>query len=194
VEANVQTLRGIVALGLITILTGAGQPHVGGGGVRSASDPALHRVNDVVFVAGRPFTGDILDSYANGLRRAVTPYRNGRRDGDALMWYPNGQLMAETEFVSGREEGVSKGWWEDGRIHFAYRFQNGVLEGEAREWFRGGTLYRDFHYVDGHESGWERMWYPGGPLRANYVIRDGRRFGLPGTKGCTGTTPTESLG
>ena len=99
--------------------------------------------------------------------------------------YPNGQLSYHRTYRDGRENGVHTGWWPDGRVHFIYTYRDGLIEGVAREWFPSGKLYREFHYAAGQEEGSERMWYTDGKLRANYVVRDGRRFGLPGTKGCT---------
>ncbi len=100
--------------------------------------------------------------------------------------YPNGQLWYRRSYRGGREDGLHTGWWADGRVHFVYHYRDGLIEGEAHEWYPNGIQYRDFHYRAGHEEGSERMWYTDGTLRANYVMRDGRRFGLPGTKGCTG--------
>ena len=104
--------------------------------------------------------------------------------------YPNGQLWYRRTYRDGREDGVHTGWWADGRIHFVYTYRDGLIEGLAREWFPNGRRYREFHYVAGQEEGSEQMWYTDGKLRANYVVRNGRRFGLPGTKGCTGLDTT----
>jgi antitoxin component YwqK of YwqJK toxin-antitoxin module len=110
------------------------------------------------------------------------------RDGVEITRYANGRIESIRHYTRGREEGFHLGWWPDGTRHFVYRFAHGVLEGEAREWFPNGTPFRVFHYAAGHEEGAQVMWYENGSLRANYVVRDGRRYGLPGSKGCTGTS------
>lgn len=122
--------------------------------------------------------------------RVESPYRNGKRDGVERAWYANGQLMYERRFSNGEESGEHLGWYSDGTRHFVYEFARGVLEGEAREWFPNGAAYRVFHYRAGHEEGAQEMWYPNGKRRANYVVHDGRRYGLPGSKGCTGSDST----
>ncbi len=136
--------------------------------VRNAQDPAIHLVRGALVVDGVPFTGELVDRY------------------------PNGQWIYQRSFRDGREDGVHTGWWEDGRLHFVYTYSNGVLEGEAREWYRDGSPYRVFHYVAGHETGLQQMWYADGGLRASYEVREGRRYGLPGAKGCTGMSSTVS--
>ena len=160
--------------------------------VRVASDTTLHIANGVLYANGVRFTGLVVDPSGSGVERAEVTYRDGLRDGDELAWYPNGQLMHRRRYARGREDGEHLGWWQDGTRHFVYHFSNGLLEGEAREWFPNGTPFRVFHYAAGQEAGAQTMWYANGALRANYVVRNGRRFGLPGSKGCTGMDSSES--
>ena len=124
--------------------------------------------------------------------RVESPYRDGKRDGVERAWYPNGQIMYERRFERGQESGRHLGWYANGVRHFVYDYTRGVLEGEAREWFPNGAAYRLFHYRAGHEEGSQEMWYPSGARRANYVVHDGRRYGLPGSKGCTGSDSSEN--
>jgi len=153
--------------------------------VVDAADPALVRRFGVLRWHDTAFSGDVVERDSTGAQ-SETEYRDGVRDGWARAWYPNGQLTYERQYRQGKEVGAHRGWWPDGREHFVYHYGDGLTEGTAREWFPSGQLYREFHYAAGHESGSERMWYADGRLRANYVVRDGRRFGLPGSKGCTG--------
>ena len=155
------------------------------------SDVALLRSKGVLLLEGRPYTGLLLTHDSAGRLREEAGYRDGLRDGEALAWYANGQLAYRRQYAHDRETGTHTGWWEDGSLHFTYQFVAGALEGTAREWFRNGKLYREFNYRHGQEEGAEKMWYPDGIQRANYVMRDGRRFGLPGTKGCTGEDSTQ---
>jgi len=155
-----------------------------------AGDPSLSRIHGVLVRDGVPFTGQLIERAAAGPAVSATEYRAGLRDGIAEAWYPNGQLQYHREYRRGREEGEHTGWWADGHRHFVYHYHEGLIGGVAREWFPNGRIYREYHYDAGHESGSEKMWYPDGTLRTNYVMRNGRRFGLPGTKGCTGLDTT----
>jgi protein SCO1/2 len=156
-----------------------------------AADAAVAIRGGVLFWHDMPYTGMVV-AHDAGLARSSTSYRDGVRDGWARAWYGNNQLAYERYYWRGKEDGVHRGWWQDGRARFVYHYHDGLIEGTAREWFPNGLRYREFHYAAGQESGSEQMWYADGRLRANYVVREGRRFGLPGTKGCTGTGSRES--
>jgi antitoxin component YwqK of YwqJK toxin-antitoxin module len=161
---------------------------------READDPALSRENGVLLASGAPFTGELVDRSPNGTLTSVFPYVDGLREGTARGWYADGSPAWVRGYVEGREEGRHEGWWENGAPRFRYAFEGGLLEGDLLEWFPDGTPYRAFHYVNGKEEGRQRMWYTDGAPRANYVIRDGRRYGLPGTKGCTGGDDSSEAG
>ncbi len=169
-----------------------------GGGIAAASasnvtptldrhDSSLRVENGVWTRRGVPFTGTLTDADPSNGERRETPFVDGREHGIARAWFANGAPMFERRFAHGREAGDHAGWYADGRIHFRYHYRDGVLEGRALEWYPNGTVYRDFNYRAGHEEGSQRMWFPDGTARANYVMKDGRRFGLPGSKGCTGS-------
>jgi MORN repeat variant len=153
--------------------------------VIAAHDPALLVQHSVTRWHGALFTGRVDARDDDGTLTATT-YRNGVRDGAADQWYEGGVHSYHREYRNGREEGAHSGWWPDGSRRFAYVYTHGLLEGEAREWFASGQLARESHYLHGHEEGREQMWYEDGSLRSNYVMRSGRRFGLPGEKGCFG--------
>ena len=152
-----------------------------------AANAGLVLRHGVLIWFGVPFTGAVVDRDSTGsLVRSMTEYHAGLRDGSAQAWYANGQLAYERTYRRGKEEGEHRGWWPDGTPHFVYHYRDGLTEGTAREWFPSGLLYREFHYRAGQEEGSEQMWYADGKLRANYVVKHGRRFGLPGVKGCDG--------
>lgn len=157
----------------------------------SATDASLAVRHGTLYRGEKPFTGIVVDSVGDGaVVRQSTEYLDGLRDGDSRAWYSGNRLAWERAYRHSKEIGTHRGWWANGAPHFVYHYRNGIIEGTAREWFANGRLYREFHYQAGQESGSERMWYADGSLRANYVMRDGRRFGLPGSKGCTGADST----
>jgi hypothetical protein len=156
-----------------------------------AADGAIVVRSGVVLWHDAPYSGVVIEPDATGAKSS-TDYRAGLRDGWSRAWYANGQLSYERHYAGGREDGEHRGWWPDGRVRFLYHYRDGLIEGTAREWFANGIRYREFHYAAGQEEGSEQMWFADGRLRANYVVRAGRRFGLPGTKGCAGTASRES--
>ena len=149
------------------------------------SDPTLTFEDGRLLHDGAPFSGRTHETRIDGTTLSES-WRSGRRHGETTVFYPDGSIAEARTFVDGNESGTSRGWWEDGAPKFVYPFEEGLYEGEVIEWYRDGTTFRRFNYVAGKESGAQKMWDADGSLRANYVVRDGRRFGLIGTKGCTG--------
>jgi hypothetical protein len=156
-----------------------------------AADAAIVVRRGVLLWHDAPYSGMVIERDNTGARSS-TEYRDGVRDGWARAWYGNGQLSYERLYLRGKEDGEHRGWWPDGRVRFLYHYRDGLIEGTAREWFANGVRYREFHYTAGQEEGSEQMWFADGQLRANYVVRNGRRFGLPGTKGCAGQERRET--
>jgi antitoxin component YwqK of YwqJK toxin-antitoxin module len=147
---------------------------------------AVTRVDGIAYLHGGRLTSTVVERHADGSLRSRTPYLRGVRHGVAEGWYPDGTRAYRRAFRSGREHGPHTAWWEDGRPRLSERFVRGRLEGQAREWFANGRPYRVVHYLRGKEQGEQRMWYADRTPRAAYVVRDGRRYGIPGAKGCTG--------
>lgn len=179
-----------IALLVASLLAGGGVAAVSARVPRTTldrHDATLRNDNGVWSRNGTRFTGFLSDRDPSTGERTETPIVDGRVHGVDRTWFANGQRMSERRFVNGREDGLHEGWYADGRRHFRYSYRDGVLEGHALEWYPNGASYRDFNYRAGHEQGPEKMWFPDGTLRANYVMLNGRRFGLPGSKGCTGS-------
>jgi hypothetical protein len=147
--------------------------------VRS-DDPVLERVNGVMYYSDTRFSGKLKDGLT------LTDYKNGLKHGKSVAMYKNGQTNYIRTYSRGLETGTHSGWWENGTPRFVYHFEAGVHHGVSRDWFSDGSLFRDFNYEHGYEEGPQIMYFENGSLRANYVVRDGRRFGLMGTKPCTG--------
>ena len=164
----------LVLIGLLWVLLAPGDLPI------SADDPALTREHGILYLDTLPFTGTVQDGLT------LTSYMTGLKHGQSESRYKNGERNFVRTYAAGRETGVHEGWWEDGTPRFEYHFKDGVHHGVSKDWFRDGTLFRDFNYEHGHESGSQKMYFEDGSLRANYVVKDGRRFGLMGTKPCTG--------
>ena len=150
------------------------------------SDDGLELADGVLTLMGSPVTATVIEHHENGILKRSEEWVDGRRHGSSISWHSNAQVNELRTWLEGRKEGQHMGWYADGTLRFDYRYAHGLLEGNALEWYPSGILYRDFNYVAGQESGTQRMWSLDGSLRANYVVREGRRFGLIGSKGCTG--------
>ena len=150
------------------------------------TDPELALDDGVLTRSGVAVTATVVERYDSGTPKRTEAWVDGQRDGTSVSWYENGQVNEQRSFRDGRKEGRHLGWYGDGTPRFDYVFELGLLRGQALDWYPDGTPYREFTYDAGQESGRQQMWNVDGSLRANYVVIEGRRFGLLGSKGCTG--------
>ncbi len=150
-------------------------------------DVHLHRAEGYLYYGKRPFTGTVLEYYADGTLAKETPYYHGHEDGMMKSWYLNKQQEQERYFSAGKKQGIHRGWWPGGLPKFEYQFTDDEHNGFAKEWYESGKPARTFHYTNGHEEGLQQLWWDDGTVRANYVVKDGQQYGLIGRKFCRNT-------
>jgi antitoxin component YwqK of YwqJK toxin-antitoxin module len=124
---------------------------------------AVIGVTTAAIAAERAGTSTVVERYSSGRVKRLEERRDGKLDGVVREWYENGARMRE------------------------FHYRRGVSEGSQRQWYPGGQLFTSFHHHDGQELGQQQMWNPDGTVRSNYVIRNGRRYGLLGSMGCSGS-------
>lgn len=132
----------------------------------------------------QPFSGYLIDLFANKDTALIAPYFNGKEEGFVKTFYPNKQLATLRYYELGKKEGEHRGYWEKGQLKFVFNFKNDVHQGNAKEWMLNGQLYRDFNYLNGQESGMQKIYYSNGKIAANYEAKNGRNYGLTGVKNC----------
>ncbi len=147
-------------------------------------DPALRRVNNVLFEGEELYSGYLLISYANGNVKQLQSYFRGRLEGATTRWYPEGETESVRFYHKGLKTGTHKGYFANGGPKFSYDFWQGNYHGIYQEWFPDGSPSKLGHFKEGAEVGRHKMWDAFGKIRANYAIKDGRRFGLTGAKPC----------
>ena len=74
-----------------------------------------------------PYTGMVVEKFADGSPRAEASFLKGRKDGMERFWYDNGRLKKESHWFDGMAEGVMKSWNEDGMLQRIVRFKRGEL-------------------------------------------------------------------
>jgi antitoxin component YwqK of YwqJK toxin-antitoxin module len=124
---------------------------------------AVIGVTTAAIAAEHAGTSTVVERYSNGRVKRLEERRDGKLDGIVREWYENGARMRE------------------------FHYRRGVSEGLQRQWYPGGQLFTSFHHHDGQEIGQQQMWNPDGTIRSNYIIRNGRRYGLLGSRGCSGS-------
>ncbi len=174
---------GLPAIALLLLLSGSSAPR---GPELADSDPRLVQDDDRWLLAGKPFTGTLDGTDADG-NRTATELRNGLADGLVLSWYPDGRLASRREYREGMKDGHQQEWWPDGRPRMDETVREDAPVGVFRTWYASGQPFEEHRYDDeGQEDGAQKVWYEDGSLRSNYVVRNGRRYGTLGPKGCVG--------
>ena len=120
-----------------------------------------------------PFTGWLVEHYANGVLRSRSAVRHGRLHGVSEGWHPDGQLQVREHFVLGVSEGWRVKWHPNGRKLSQVHIRQGKLEGVFRHWHENGVLAEEINLQAGEPQGLSRSWYPSGFLKAQAVVAGG---------------------
>ena len=155
--------------------------------VLDASAPGVVHRGGVWSVAGRPFTGLLVERDASRSVRMTVTLTDGREDGTEWRWYENGQLESVRAYAGGRKVGHHRGWWSDGTPRFDASYKDDGFDGTYRAWHANGRLSDVRTFFDGRENGIQQGWAPDGALYFNYEVRGGRRYGLINAKPCIPT-------
>ncbi|NJM93525.1 MAG: toxin-antitoxin system YwqK family antitoxin [Cytophagales bacterium] len=123
---------------------------------------ALH-TDGVLFFDGIPFTGQLLEEYANGSVKEKILYKNGLRTSTSYRYYESGQLFSIRTWKEGKKHGVHRGFFPNGSQRFLYSFEQGMSTGNHKEWYKSGQLASDMNYQNGKAtwrakgvaSGWQ---------------------------------------
>ena len=61
-----------------------------------------------------PYTGIVVENFADGSPRAEASFLKGRKDGMERFWYENGILKEESHWFDGLADGIMQTWNEEG--------------------------------------------------------------------------------
>jgi antitoxin component YwqK of YwqJK toxin-antitoxin module len=76
-----------------------------------------------------PFTGKLVEEYANGQKKIEGNYKNGKPEGLETYWHKNGQKLREGNYKNGKPDGVHAWWHENGQK-------------------RSDTIWKDGHFIE----------------------------------------------
>jgi antitoxin component YwqK of YwqJK toxin-antitoxin module len=97
---------------------------------------------------GKPYTGVVLDRFADGSKKMRYSLRDGKVDGVWVEWYQNGPIRFYSEWRDGRGDGPFVYFHETGEVSERVRAIGDVWDGISEGWDRDGakmfeSLYRD---------------------------------------------------
>tara|TARA_B100001057_G_scaffold240075_1_gene240434 strand:+ start:1469 stop:2026 length:558 start_codon:yes stop_codon:yes gene_type:complete len=90
----------------------------------------------------RPFTGRMLEKYADGSIALESSYLDGLPHGQQLRRFENGKPALEAVFDQGVLSGVKTKWWENGKIREEEYWSEGEFFGR-RLWDQDGRMIRE---------------------------------------------------
>ena len=149
----------------------------------NASDSHLAFKNGYWYYHGNPFSGIIVERFADNSVYKKTNYKKGKEEGEQNVFYPGGRLCEKRKYHLGEKDGEHVGWWSNGNKRFEYHFANGVYNGDYREWYESGKPLKHIHYAEGIDDR-GKGWRENGKLYMNFTVKNGRRYGLNNSNLC----------
>lgn len=126
-------------------------------------------MRQVLFAQSVP-NGESKLLYANGAKRELGGYQNGKPVGTHESWYPTGQIKSRAVYVDG-ERTQAQSWYSNGRS------TSEPPDGEIDEYYNTGVMRSRTHYVTGVQQGEHQEWYANGKPWVAATYRNGNLFG-----------------
>ena len=148
----------------------------------STAPPEVSRTN-LVLAGGQlrlmsqssPFSGFMVEHYANGTLRSRSAISNGLLHGISLGWYTNGQLQVSESFKEGVSHGLRTKWYANGAKLSEAGILAGKLNGTFRRWYDTGVLAEQVELVADRPEGLSLACFPSGFLKARVRMEEGKQ-------------------
>ena len=121
-----------------------------------------------------PFTGVMLEHYANGVLQSRAVLSNGLLEGRYESWHTNGQLAVQEYYCTNCSNGLRTKWYPDGKKLSESTIVRGKLQGTFRRWYENGKLAEEIPMRDGKIEGVGRSWYESGFQKTRLTLHDGQ--------------------
>lgn len=120
-----------------------------------------------------PFTGSILERYAEGSLKSRSAIVNGLLSGPSEGWYTNGQCQVSEQFRDGVSHGVRTKWYANGNKLSEATIVAGQLQGHFQRWYENGKLAEDIFMREGKADGIAKAYFPSGFLKSQVSLQLG---------------------
>ena len=156
--------------------------HVSPGRIGTAAAlPEVARTN-LMLVEGRlrqtgsttPFTGLMVEHYADGTLRSRSTISNGLLHGLSQGWHTNAQLQVSEHFQQGISHGLRTKWYPGGAKQSEATIVDGKLNGPFRQWHENGALSQQAEFAEDQPKGVSLAYFPSRYLKARVVMQDGQ--------------------
>jgi antitoxin component YwqK of YwqJK toxin-antitoxin module len=136
--------------------------------------------NELQFVDGRltergvPFTGVVLEYYADGQLKSRSWVSNGLFEGLSEGWYTNGVLQVTEHFHLGLSHGLRTKYFENGSRLSVARIVEARIQGLYERWHQNGVLAEKVFLTNGVANGESLAFHPDGSLKARVRLDSGK--------------------
>lgn len=114
--------------------------------------PNVSRQGDLVYLNGKPLTGDYYDTYNKKIPNKCNcneeaKYLNGMRNGITTKYYSTGTKKIETNYSNGNKEGQEIYYHNNGKIKVTYNYSGGkFIIGTYPVYKDNGEFEKNEHY------------------------------------------------
>ena len=140
----------------------------------------------------KPYTGKVLDLYANGKKMMEGAYKDGLMDEIWTYYYPDGVTKAEGQCLKGEggnmhelsgipQNGRYGEWtiyYPNGNVNAKYQYDvNGIPEGPWLEWYENGQQKRQYFHKEGKRDQTWTVWWSNGNIKTEGNFKEGLKNG-----------------
>jgi len=97
---------------------------------KAVPDSVLTKIDSVLFLKNKPFTGTAYLNYDNGRLQHATQYVDGLKHGTMYIWYPDGKAQLLSNYRKGYLNGRFKGWYQFGAVIYDLVMKEGKYTGD----------------------------------------------------------------
>ncbi len=108
---------------------------------------------EVTAFKNKPFTGFLIENYANGKPKTWITMKDGLANGSWQEWLENGNLRYDANWKDGKAQGLWKYFHDNGKLRYEEAYIMDIANGISRAYFNSGTLQHDFFFLQGKKHG-----------------------------------------
>jgi len=121
-----------------------------------------------------PYTGLMLEHYADGAMRSRSAVSNGLLNGLSEGFYTNAQLQVTEHFKDGVSHGLRTKCYPDGARKSEAEIVDGELHGLFQQWHENGSPSERIEFAHGKPEGEALAFFPSGYLKSRVQMTNGQ--------------------
>jgi hypothetical protein len=115
----------------------------------SIAPSQLVKRDGIQLLDSKPYTGVVLDRFADGSKKARYSLQQGKVEGVWIEWYQNGPVRFYSEWRNGRGDGPFVYFHKTGEVSERVRAIGDVWDGVSEGWDESGNKLFELTYQNG---------------------------------------------